>query len=75
MIMSRLVPNAIGQHIPTLAEIRHHRPARRRRPAERPLLLTTISSGLRAYKLRGLRWVDVDLAKAELHGVDVPTDT
>lgn len=33
----------------------------------RPLLLTAIFTGLRASELRGLRWVDVDLKKGELH--------
>jgi integrase len=33
----------------------------------RPLLLTAIFTGLRASELRGLRWADVDLKKAELH--------
>jgi integrase len=33
----------------------------------RPLLLTTIFTGLRASELRGLKWADVDLKKAELH--------
>jgi integrase len=33
----------------------------------RPLLLTAIFTGLRASELRGLRWPDVDLKKAELH--------
>jgi integrase len=33
----------------------------------RPLLLTAIFTGVRASELRGLRWPDVDLAKAELH--------
>ena len=33
----------------------------------RPLLLTAIFTGLRASELRGLRWDDVDLKKAELH--------
>ncbi len=33
----------------------------------RPLLLTAIFTGLRASELRGLRWSDVDLDKAELH--------
>jgi len=32
----------------------------------RPLLMTAALTGLRASELRGLRWVDVDLAKAEL---------
>ena len=33
----------------------------------RPILLTAIFAGLRASELRGLRWIDVDLAKRELH--------
>lgn len=33
----------------------------------RPLLLTAILSGLRASELRGLKWTDIDLKKAELH--------
>ena len=33
----------------------------------RPLILTAIFTGLRASELRGLRWEDVDLKKAELH--------
>jgi integrase len=33
----------------------------------RPLLLTAIFTGLRASELRGLRWIDVDLKKGELH--------
>jgi integrase len=33
----------------------------------RPFLLTAIFTGLRSSELRGLRWVDVDLKKAELH--------
>jgi integrase len=33
----------------------------------RPILLTAIFTGLRASELRGLRWVDVDLNKRELH--------
>src|SRR5262249_42583924 len=33
----------------------------------RPLLLTTILTGMRASELRGLKWHDVDLKKAELH--------
>ena len=33
----------------------------------RPLLLTAIFTGLRASELRGLRWEDIDLKKAELH--------
>jgi integrase len=33
----------------------------------RPILLTDIFTGLRASELRGLRWVNVDLAKREIH--------
>jgi integrase len=33
----------------------------------RPLLLTAILTGLRSSELRGLRWADVDLKRAELH--------
>jgi integrase len=33
----------------------------------RPILMTAIFTGLRASELRGLRWEDVDLKRAELH--------
>ena len=33
----------------------------------RPLLLTAIFTGLRISELRGLRWEDIDLKRAELH--------
>jgi integrase len=33
----------------------------------RPLLLTAILTGLQSSELRGLRWADVDLKRAELH--------
>lgn len=33
----------------------------------RPLILTALFTGLRASELRGLRWDNIDLAKAELH--------
>jgi integrase len=33
----------------------------------RPVLLTTIFTGLRASELRGLRWIDVDLDRKVLH--------
>src|SRR5262249_20239036 len=56
----------IGVHIPTPNEIRaivtHLEDDRRR-----PLLLTAIFAGLRASELRGLRWADINLKKAELH--------
>ena len=34
---------------------------------KRPLLLTEIFTGLRSSELRGLRWKDIDLKRAELH--------
>jgi integrase len=55
----------IGTDIPTLDEVRSiiaHLDGR-----WRPLLLTAIFTGLRASELRGLRWADVDLKRAELH--------
>jgi integrase len=33
----------------------------------RPMLLTSIFTGLRASELRGLRWADVDLKRGEIH--------
>jgi integrase len=33
----------------------------------RPFLITAIFTGMRASELRGLRWVDVDLARGEIH--------
>ena len=59
------VPLKVGMHIPAPEEIRAivtHLEGR-----WRPLLLTAIFTGLRASELRGLRWEDVDLKKAELH--------
>jgi integrase len=55
----------VGVDIPTREEIRaivEHVEGR-----WRPLLLTAIFTGLRASELRGLRWADLDLKKAELH--------
>jgi integrase len=55
----------VGTDIPTPAEIRElvaHLSGR-----WRPLLMTAIFTGLRSSELRGLRWVDVDLKKAQLH--------
>jgi integrase len=37
------------------------------KPHWRPLLVTAVFTGLRASELRGLRWEDVDLKRAELH--------
>jgi integrase len=55
----------VGVDIPTPGEVRTflaHLEGR-----WRPLLLTTIFTGLRASELRGLRWSDVNLARGELH--------
>jgi integrase len=60
-------PLEIGRDIPALEEIRAIVGALEAEGRWRPLLLTAIFTGLRASELRGLRWVDVDLAKAELH--------
>jgi integrase len=55
----------VGVDIPALDEIRAIVAAAEGR--WRPLLLTAIFTGLRASELRGLRWVDVDFDKRELH--------
>jgi integrase len=55
----------IGVHIPLPEEIRAILAVLSGR--WRPLLLTAIFTGLRASELRGLRWVDVDLKRGELH--------
>jgi integrase len=58
----------VGVDIPSPEEIRrllHAAAAAKIRP--RTLLVTVISSGLRASELRGLRWCDVDLKHGELH--------
>ncbi|HMF21926.1 MAG TPA: site-specific integrase, partial [Pseudolabrys sp.] len=55
----------VGIDIPTPDEIKAIIQAAKGR--WRPFLLTAIFSGLRASELRGLRWSDVDLKKAELH--------
>jgi len=55
----------VGVHIPSPNEIRaliHALDGH-----WRPVLLTAIFTGLRASELRGLRWTDVDLKRAELH--------
>jgi integrase len=56
----------IGLDIPTPAEIKAFVGALEG-SRWRPLFLTAVFTGLRASELRGLRWVDVDLKKAELH--------
>jgi len=55
----------VGVHIPTPDEIRAILPHLEGR--WRPLFLTAIFAGLRASELRGLRWIDVDLHRGELH--------
>jgi integrase len=57
----------VGVNIPSLDEIRAIVAALTNLPQWRPLLLTAIFTGLRASELRGLRWIDVDLKRAELH--------
>jgi integrase len=60
----------IGVDIPSLAEMRAiiaKLAAIEEAARLRPLLLTAIFTGLRASELRGLRWDDVDLKRAELH--------
>ena len=55
----------VGVDIPTPHEIRAI--VANLKGRWRPLLLTAIFSGLRASELRGLKWADADLKKAELH--------
>lgn len=55
----------VGVDIPTREEIKAIVAALGGR--WRPILLTAIFTGLRSSELRGLRWRDVDLRKAELH--------
>jgi integrase len=56
----------VGKHIPTPGEIDTLLGAAVG-TRWRPLLLTAVRCGLRASELRGLRWVDVDFARGELH--------
>jgi integrase len=55
----------VGVDIPEPAEIRAI--VEHLKDKWRPLLLTAIFTGLRASELRGLKWADVNLKKAELH--------
>jgi integrase len=57
----------IGVNIPAPEEIKAIVAALANFPRWRPLLLTAIFTGLRPSELRGLRWVDVDLKRGELH--------
>jgi integrase len=54
----------VGVDIPTTEEIKAIIHAA---DHNKPLLMTAIFAGLRSSELRGLRWSDVDLKKAELH--------
>jgi integrase len=55
----------VGVDIPSLDEIRAIIAAAS--DGRRPVLLSAIFTGLRISELRGLRWDDVDLKRAELH--------
>jgi integrase len=55
----------VGVDIPTPAEVKALLATAAGR--WRPLLLTTVFTGLRASELRGLQWADVDLKRGELH--------
>jgi integrase len=55
----------VGVDLPTPAEVKELIGAAEGK--RRALLITVIFTGLRASELRGLRWEDVDLKKAELH--------
>ncbi len=55
----------VGTDIPTPAEVKAVLAASGGR--WRPFLLVAVFTGLRASELRGLRWVDVDLTRKELH--------
>jgi integrase len=58
----------VGVDIPTPDEIKRLLQAAAEAPIRpRTLLITAISTGLRASELRGLRWRDVDLKHGELH--------
>jgi integrase len=56
-----------GVDIPTPDEIRAITAATGESGERRPILLTAILTGQRISELRGLRWDDVDLKRAELH--------
>jgi integrase len=55
----------VGVDIPTPDEVR--RIIAKLGGRWRPFLLTAIFTGLRTSELRGLRWIDVDLKRGELH--------
>jgi len=55
----------IGADIPAPAEIRSL--VAKLSGRWRPIIMTAIFTGLRASELRGLRWIDIDFARNELH--------
>jgi len=55
----------VGINIPTPDEVRAL--LAKANGSFRPLLLTAVFTGLRASELRGLRWIDLDLRRNELH--------
>jgi integrase len=57
----------VGIDIPSPDEIRAVIAAAGDGDGRRPTLLTAIFTGLRVSELRGLRWVDIDLKRSELH--------
>jgi integrase len=57
----------VGVDIPSPDEVRRLLQASEAGIRPRTLLITVISTGLRASELRGLRWRDVDLKHGELH--------
>jgi integrase len=58
----------VGKDIPSTAEIKRLLAATTEAPLRvRALVVVTISTGLRASELRGLRWRDLDLEHGEVH--------
>jgi integrase len=57
----------IGVDIPKPDEMKQIIAALNGTGGRRPLFLTAIFTGLRASELRGLRWIDVDFKRAEVH--------
>lgn len=57
----------IGVDIPTPVEVDALLGAATGHPRRRAFFLTTARCGLRSSELRGLRWIDIDFKKGELH--------
>jgi len=55
----------VGRDIPSPEEIKRLLGAAE--PRQRPILMVAAFCGLRASELRGLRWIDIDLKRGELH--------